>query len=159
MFSLAKGHFHSLFANPVFLSCISSWFSAQFVKTVIKLLTGSVSSLKDLVSLLVWRTGGMPSSHTALMCSLCTTIGWRSGVDSDLFIATFCFSLVVIRDAVGVRRASGLQARTLNELGAKLGALRLVDFKTVREVHGHKPLEVIVGGCIGVFNGIAFLAL
>ena len=86
MISSTLRQLQSLFANPVFLSCIFSWFSAQFIKTVIKLLGGHVSSVKELLELLLWRTGGMPSSHSSLVCTLSTTIGFRAGINSDIFI-------------------------------------------------------------------------
>lgn len=109
--------------------------------------------------MLLWRTGGMPSSHSALMCTLCTSIGFRSGIDSDIFILSFCFALVVIRDAVGVRRASGIQARVLNELGTSLCEKEILKFKPVKEVQGHKPAEVFIGCFLGVAIGIAFAVL
>jgi acid phosphatase family membrane protein YuiD len=148
-----------LCTHPTFLACITSWFSAQFVKTMIKLITGRVSSLRELFILLFWRTGGMPSSHCALMAALCTSIGFRSGFTSDIFILSFCFFLVVIRDAMGVRHASGIQAHTLNKLGSELAGKDIVNFQAIKEVHGHRPLEVIVGSLLGLFIGIAFATL
>ena len=159
MVSSIKTQIQLLHTNPLFLACVTSWFFAQFVKTVIKLITGKVSSLRELFSFLFWRTGGMPSSHCALMASLCTTIGFRSGFNSDIFVLAFCFFLVVVRDAVGVRHASGIQAQALNKLGAELAEKEIVEFKSIREVHGHKPLEVIVGSLLGLFIGIAFATL
>jgi acid phosphatase family membrane protein YuiD len=159
MVSSIKAQLQLMSTNPLFLSCITSWFSAQFVKTIIKLITGNVTSLRELFSFLLWRTGGMPSSHCALMASLCTTIGFRSGFNSDIFILSFCFFLVVARDAVGVRHASGLQAQALNKLGTELARKGIAEFKSIREVQGHKPLEVIVGTLLGSFIGIAFAIL
>jgi acid phosphatase family membrane protein YuiD len=159
MVSSVKAQLQLLYTNPLFLSCITSWFFAQFVKTMIKLITGKVSSLRELFSFLLWRTGGMPSSHCALMASLCTMIGFRSGFNSDIFILSLCFFLVVLRDAVGVRHASGLQAHTLNKLGAELTEKGITEFQSVREVHGHNPLEVIVGSLLGFFIGLAFATL
>lgn len=148
-----------LFVNPVFLACIFSWFSAQFIKTVIKLLGGNVSSVKELLELLLWRTGGMPSSHSSLVCTLSTTIGFRSGINSDIFILAIIFALVTIRDAVGVRRASGIQARVLNEIGKKLKDKEILNFKPIKEIQGHKPAEVFIGCFWGVAIGIAFSVL
>ena len=102
-----KEQLHLFFSQPAFLACLFSWLSAQLVKTLIKLFSGKVHSLKELFELLLWRTGSMPSSHSALVATLCTTIGFRSGVNSDVFILSLGFYLVTIRDAVGVRRANG----------------------------------------------------
>ena len=159
MFSLVLRQLQSLVISPVFLACLISWFSAQFIKTVIKLLAGKVSSLKELFELLVWRTGGMPSSHSALVSTLGTVIGFRSGIDSDIFILSFCFALVTIRDALGVRRATGIQACVLNEIGNRLKENNILDFTPIKEVHGHKPSEVLLGCLWGIAIGIAFSVL
>ena len=110
-----------LFKNPAFLACIISWFSTQFIKTVIKLFAGQVASLRDLFALLLWRTGGMPSSHTAFVATLCTGIGCRSGMSSALCSLALGFG--------------------------------------VKEVHGHKPAEVLFGCFWGVAIGVAFSVL
>ena len=117
MFSTVLKQIQSLIENPVFLACVTSWFSAQFLKTLIKLLAGKISSLPELFALLLWRTGGMPSSHSSLVTTLCATIGFRAGINSDIFVLSLGFALITIRDALGVRRASGIQAKVLNEVG------------------------------------------
>ena len=96
--------------NPILLSCIFSWLGAQFIKSAIKLIYGKIHSLPELLEVMFWRTGGMPSSHSAIVTSLCVTIGFRHGLNSDLFMFSLCFFFVVIRDAFGVRRSSGIQA-------------------------------------------------
>lgn len=148
-----------LMHNPVFLAAISSWIISQFLKTLITLFTNHVSSLKELFELLFWKTGGMPSSHSALVASVSTTIGFKSGIGSDLFIFSCCFALVVIRDAVGVRRSSGQQARALNELGSKMASRFKYQFKPVKEIQGHRPMEVLAGILLGFFIGVAFSTL
>lgn len=148
-----------LLQNPIFISCIFSWLSAQFIKTVIKLITGKVHSIKELIELLLWRTGGMPSSHSALVSTLCVSIGFRSGIDSDIFILAFCFMLVTIRDALGVRRSSGIQAKIINEMGRALDNEKIIKFRPIKEVQGHKPLEVLVGSLLGAAIAVAFCVL
>lgn len=159
MFSRTQFFLQSFFSNPVLLAGIFSWFFAQFIKTIIHLLTRKVNHFKDVFELLIWRTGGMPSSHTALVTSLATSIGIRNGVESDLFILSLFFALVVIRDAVGVRRSSGIQAKTINEMGIQLSTRNLLGFKSIKEVDGHKPIEVIVGAILGVSISFAFFYL
>ncbi len=159
MISSALRQLQSLLVNPVFLACIFSWFSAQFIKTVIKLLTGRVSSMKELAELLLWRTGGMPSSHSSLVCTLGITVGFRNGLGSDIFVLALCFAMVTIRDAVGVRLASGIQARVLNEIGRGLEDKDILRFRPIKEVQGHKPAEVFIGCFWGVAIGIAFSVL
>ena len=152
-----KEQLHLFFSQPAFLACLFSWLSAQLVKTLIKLFSGKVHSLKELFELLLWRTGSLPSSHSALVATLCTTIGFRSGVNSDVFILSLGFYLVTIRDAVGVRRANGLQAAMLNKIGRLLAAKNIIEeVKPIKEVQGHTPAEVIIGSLLGFFIGLAF---
>ncbi|HOT63458.1 MAG TPA: divergent PAP2 family protein, partial [Treponemataceae bacterium] len=74
-------------------------------------------------------------------------------------IFSCCFALIVIRDAVGVRRLSGQQARALNELGERVSAKMRYQFKPVKEIQGHRPMEVLVGILLGFFIGVAFATL
>ena len=154
-----KNQLVAFFTQPVLLSCVFSWLSAQLIKTFIALFSGKIRSIGEMFELLFWRTGGMPSSNSALVATLCTTIGFRDGIGSDIFILALAFFLVTVRDALGVRRASGIQARTLNKLGTDLKAKDIVDFKPVKEVHGHKPVEVLMGCLLGFFIGLAFSLL
>ena len=149
----------AFFSSPVLAAVVFSWFCAQFIKTLIKLFSGKVRSLSELLELLIWRTGGMPSSHSSLVACICTLVAFRSGFTSDVFILALCFYLVTVRDAVGVRRASGIQARTLNEMGRALEQKGLYEFKKIKEVQGHTPLEVFVGSLLGFFIGVAFSVL
>ena len=107
-----------------------------------------------------FTNGGMPSSHSALVTSLCVTIAFRHGLHSDLFIFSLCFFLVVIRDAFGVRRSSGIQARKINEIGNDLREKGILEsYKPLKEVDGHTPMEVICGCLLGFFVGLSFSLL
>lgn len=106
-----------------------------------------------------WRTGGMPSSHSALAIALATAIGINNGPDTDLFVLSLVFALVVIRDALGVRRATGQQAKVLNLMGREVSDRLSIPFRPVKEIHGHKPAEVLVGAILGFFIALAFCTL
>jgi acid phosphatase family membrane protein YuiD len=112
------------------------------------------------VEILIWRTGGMPSSHAALVSSLCSSIAFFRGITTDLFVFSFWFALVVLRDAMGVRRSAGLLAKALNNLGKQAAETTGLDFHAVKEIQGHTPLEVIVGASLGIFiaTGIYLLS-
>ncbi|MDR2702000.1 MAG: divergent PAP2 family protein [Spirochaetaceae bacterium] len=146
----------NFFENPVFLSGISSLFFAQLVKTIIHLLTIKRKNLRDTLGLLIWRTGGMPSSHSTMVAAVATSIAFYEGVDSNLFVITLMFALIIIRDALGVRRSSGLQAKVLNWLGRQAAEKLKIEFHPVKEVNGHSPLEVAVGVLLGVIIAAAF---
>ena len=146
--------------NPVWLACIFSWLIAQFIKTGINLVYGRIRSLPNLFENLIWKTGGMPSSHSALVTSLCVTIGFRHGIDSDIFVFSLMFFFVVIRDAFGVRRSSGMQAKKINEIGKELQNKKYISsYSQLKEVLGHTPMEVICGCILGFFVGFAFSIL
>lgn len=156
MFTLLSDQVKKFLSNPVLLACISSWFCAQFIKTVISILYGRIHSLYELVENLIWKTGGLPSSHSALVASLSTTVGFRNGISSDIFILSLCFFMVTIRDAVGVRRSNGIQAQKINEIGRLLNKKDIIDYKPILEVNGHTPMEVTIGCLLGFFIGLAF---
>jgi acid phosphatase family membrane protein YuiD len=123
---------------------------------MIFLLRGRHKSGREILETVVWRTGGMPSSHAALVTSLAVSAAFRAGIDSDLFIVTLFFALIIMRDAMGVRRSSGLQARALNSLGYQLDQKGEVEYHPVKEVHGHTPMEVVVGALLGLFIAAAY---
>ena len=148
------------FRNQIFLSCIFSWLGAQFLKTAINLIYGRIHSLSELFEMMIWRTGGMPSSHSALVTCLCTTIGFKDGIHSDIFMLSLCFFMIVIRDAFGVRRSSGIQSQKLNKIGKELAEKKVLDtYDSIKEVNGHTPMEVICGCILGFFIGMAFSLL
>ena len=159
MFTAIKTKMFQLFSNPVFLSCAFSWFSAQFIKTIINLCLRKIHSIPELFEFLIWKTGGFPSSHTALVCSLCTVIGFRNGINSDIFMLAFCLMMITVRDALGVRRANGVHARKINEIGRELEKKDILKYKPIKEVLGHTPMEVAVGALLGFFIGLAFSTL
>ena len=64
--------------------------------------------------------------------------------------------MVTIRDAVGVRRSSGIQARKINEIGKILNEKDILEYNTIKEVNGHTPMEVTLGCLLGFFIGLAF---
>ena len=145
------GGLKQLLENLIFLSSFLSLFTAQLLKGIIYILKNRAGKKKELIEYITWRTGGMPSSHAAVVCSLCSSIAFAEGMASNLFIFSFWFALIVLRDAMGVRRSAGLLARALNNLGKQASEKHGLDFYTVKEIQGHTPLEVVVGGFLGVF--------
>lgn len=149
----------ALFKNTVFLSAAMSLLFAQFAKAIILLFRGKPTSLRDLFATLLWKTGGMPSSHSALAVSIATSIGFTKGTGSDIFALSLFFALVVIRDAMGVRRAAGLQAKALNTLGERMSKRFKFSFKPVKEIHGHTLVQVLIGSLMGFFIALAVSTL
>jgi len=143
--------FKAIFENMIFLSTLLSLCGAQVLKGVIYVLRGRRKKKRELVEVVVWRTGGMPSSHAAVVSSLCTSIAFDRGIASDLFVFSFWFALVVLRDAMGVRLSTGLLAKGLNNLGKQVSEKAELDFHPVKEIQGHTPMEVVIGGLLGIF--------
>jgi hypothetical protein len=100
------------------------------------------------------ETGGMPSSHAASVSTLSTMVGLNEGFRSTLFGVTLFFSLIVMYDAAGLRRAAGRHAMVLNRLidehfkNPEEGAQKLM------ELLGHTPFEVLVGALLGAGSAI-----
>ena len=102
----------------------------------------------------------MPSSHSALVASFCTTIGFRNGINSDIFMLSLVFFFVTIRDAFGVRHSSGIQAHKLNVIGKELAEKKAIEkYTPIKEVDGHTPLQVILGCVLGFLIGLSFSLL
>jgi len=150
----------SFLLNPIFLSCVSSWFCCQLIKTICTFGKHKVTNAKEFFDYLFFRTGSMPSSHSALAAALTTSIFIlefdKQSTNGVSFLAFF-FYLVIIRDATGVRRSGGEQAKKINELGESLKEKGLLaEYEQLKEVKGHTPLEVLVGTLIGLIFGITF---
>jgi acid phosphatase family membrane protein YuiD len=110
------------------------------------------------------ETGGMPSSHSALMTGTAAAIGWSDGFQSPLFALASALSFVVLYDASGVRRAAGLMAERLNGLPLDLWP-GLVEgegeapLRPLKENLGHTRTEVLVGSLLGPAVALPGLAL
>jgi acid phosphatase family membrane protein YuiD len=147
----------SLIENKVFLSTVFSLSIAQVLKLVFYVLKNRKNMKKlNAIETMLWRTGGMPSSHSAVVCALAASIAIYEGIASTYFIIALVFAMVVLRDAMGVRRTAGLQAKALNNLGKEMTKHTGQDFHTVKEIQGHNPLEVLVGSCLGILIAILF---
>lgn len=109
---------------------------------------------------LMFSTGGMPSSHTAMVAALATAVGLMEGFDSTLFAISAVFAMIVIHDSTGVRRHAGFHAEVLNQLvrdfniivkGIKNPSVQNWESRQkLKELLGHKPIEVFFGGLLGV---------
>ncbi len=99
--------------------------------------------------------GGMPSAHTAFVVALDTVIWKQEGLTSAAFAVAVVFSMLIIRDAIGLRQVLGLHGRTLNMLINELPDQEEQKFpQRLLERLGHTPLQAFVGGVIGLVLGI-----
>ena len=131
--------------NYTLMSAVAGWCIAQFSKVF----TGMFRKENFSLIHLIFSTGGMPSSHSAMISALCTASGIEYGVGSFQFAITFVLAMIVMRDAAGVRKEVGEQAKAINELREKLFSWPLDD-ATLKELVGHTPLQVLIGAIVGV---------
>jgi acid phosphatase family membrane protein YuiD len=144
-----KEIFIQLGRNKIFLTTLSSWITAQFIKVLLGILREKKFDFRWLVG-----TGGMPSSHVAGASCLATAIGLEYGFESVYFALAASFTLVVMFDAQGVRRAAGKQARLLNKITEDIYWQGRFEEGMLRELLGHTPFEVIMGFLLGVVIAI-----
>lgn len=152
-------YIYGMVSSRIFLSAFFSWFVAQLIKLAVEIVRGEQRGSRDIMTTLAWKTGGMPSSHSSLVTGIATSIGFIYGVQNPLFTLALFYGVLTIRDALGVRRAAGAQARELNRIGTQLREEYGLQFKAVKEVNGHTPAEVSVGVLLGFFLGMAFSLL
>jgi acid phosphatase family membrane protein YuiD len=134
------------------LPALVAWAIAQALKLLLTSVRERRLNLRALAD-----TGGMPSSHSAIVMGLTTAVGRYDGLGSSTFAIALIFSMVVMYDAQGVRRAAGRQAEVLNRLIEDVFAQRGLREERLRELIGHTPFQVLVGAGLGV--AVGFLPL
>lgn len=142
-----------LLSNQVLVSAVISWIVAQVLKTLIEFWSTGTVQVERL-----YGNGGMPSSHSATVCGLCTGAAYRYGAGSFEFAVSFILAMVVMTDAVGVRRETGEQSKLLNMMMEE-------DFWNfddpdkiqvrLREFIGHTPIQVFCGAFLGILIAVA----
>jgi acid phosphatase family membrane protein YuiD len=131
---------------------LATWLLVQIFKLIVEVFTakGRKINFRRILG-----AGGMPSSHTACITALATSIGISEGFGSPVFALAVVFCFIVMYDAAGVRRAAGKQARVLNKIIESDGQNINIQEKLV-ELLGHSPVEVLVGVIVGIAFGLLF---
>lgn len=135
--------------NPFLLTVLLAFVSAQTLKVITHAVVYKEFDIKRF-----FGDGGMPSAHTATVSSLATFAGISYGLDSFEFAICAMLTLIVCRDAVGVRMETGKQAQIINELRSLIESKETIEIK-LKEFVGHTPLQVTMGLLLGVAIGIA----
>lgn len=160
--------FEVIIGNKIFLSALFSWFFAQSIKMIIGIVTNiniirkarediteeekeRIGILRNMMTNLLWKTGGMPSSHTSTSTGLTLAIGFQEGFSSSVFIMAFFFTGIVIRDSFGVRLLAGKLARRVNVLIDVYNINAKKQLEKLKIVEGHTFPEVFVGIILGIF--------
>ncbi len=131
------------------LAPLVAWAIAQAAKVILTSVRQRKLNLRVLA-----ETGGMPSSHAAIVMGMTTAVGKYAGLTSAPFAIALIFSFVVMYDAAGLRRAAGRQAAILNRLVEDLVHMRGMQEQRLRELLGHTPVEVLVGAMLGIVVGL-----
>lgn len=148
--------------NYVLTAAVISWCAAQVIKTILNFI-----QTKKFHAERLFGAGGMPSSHSALVCSATVAMCRECGVGSPEFAIMFIMAMIVMYDAMGVRRSAGLHARELNRIN-RLFAVKGIKLnddsdkdesdksaneqkkKELKEYLGHTPFEVLGGALLGI---------
>ncbi len=133
--------FFSFFNNSVLFWSLLSCFIAQFFKILFNFF-----STGEIRFGIMFETGGMPSSHSALITGASSGLGYELGFDSAIFALSVAVGLIVMYDASGVRKSAGIQAAEINKLSKKLDPQSELQLK---ETLGHTKIEVLVGSFLG----------
>ena len=139
---------NDLLNNPVMISTALSWFLAQIIKTTLHTIVSRTFVAERLVG-----TGGMPSSHSATVCGLATSVAITCGLSGAEFAIAVSFAIVTMYDALGIRRQAGKQAQILNEMiqvFADMGREEISPEDRLKELLGHTPLQVLAGAVLGI---------
>lgn len=160
-----------LTSNSLLNICFLSWFSAQVIKMMLDFYMNKSLNLERLTG-----SGGMPSSHTALVVSLAVGVARIEGYGSTEFVIAMVLAAIVMYDAMGVRREAGRHAKLLNQMAfdikdifSSLKTQIILDFsdgeesaveqdphRVLKEFLGHTPLEVLAGCLLGILVAVGY---
>lgn len=139
-----------LINNKLVVSALIGWCTAQVLKTIINALMTKEFSAERLIG-----SGGMPSSHSATVCGLTTAAAIIYGLGSAEFAISFILAVIVMYDAMGVRRETGKQAKLLNMMMSTFKhEYKGFSQELLKEYIGHTPLQVLAGAALGIVLAI-----
>ena len=136
--------------NLILNLSILAWALAQILKFVVTLVTKRKLDFRHILS-----SGGMPSSHSAFVCACASSMGYIYGWASPVFTISAVVAIVVMYDAANVRKAAGEQAKILNYIMDHWTEMKPALFgKELKELLGHTPIQVFMGGVLGIAVGL-----
>ena len=138
-----------IFDNHLLVNSLIAWAVAQIIKTLIY---AAIHRKLDFQRL--FGDGGMPSGHSATVTAMATTSAIEYGLASPVFAITAILGIIVMHDAIGVRREAGKHAKILNHLLLSLSQDTPSE-DVLKEFLGHTPLQVCFGALLGF--GVAML--
>ena len=141
--------------NFVLVTALCASLLAQLIKVLLNLFI-----FHRFIAERMWGAGGMPSSHSATVCAMVVATGRFCGMNSPQFAIAAVLSIIVMYDAMGVRRETGEQAKVLNRLlnewmDQESEILPILGDKKLKEMVGHTPIQVVTGAAFGAVIGFA----
>jgi len=151
--------FEELVDNKVLIFAGLAWIIAQIIKIILTLVTE-----KKFRPDRIFGDGGMPSGHSATVTSLAVLVGWTQGFASAAFAIAMILAIIVMNDAVGVRREAGKHAASIKELAEIVNQYFDAKDKEVRTeklklLVGHTPLQVFMGAALGIIVAILCITI
>lgn len=145
-----------IFSNRILMSAFWGWFVAQVLKTIIYVIVNKNFNPERLMG-----DGGMPSSHSATVMALVTSTFLTYGAGSFEFAISGVLALIVMHDAMGVRRQAGKQAVVINNMMDWFKELDqdIPVEQKLKEFVGHTPLQVLFGAILGIVVGTIVISL
>ena len=145
-----------IFSNRILMSAFWGWFVAQVLKTIIYVIVNKNFNPERLMG-----DGGMPSSHSATVMALVTSTFLTYGAGSFEFAISGVLALIVMHDAMGVRRQAGKQAVMINNMMDWFKELDqdIPVEQKLKEFVGHTPLQVLFGAILGIVVGAIVISL
>jgi uncharacterized protein len=138
--------FPSILDNRILMIALFACLLAQLLKAIVAVIQHGKIDVRAMIG-----TGGMPSAHSALVTALAMGVGQTAGWASGEFAIAFCFAIIVMYDAAGVRQAAGKQARILNQILDELFHEHpTFNEDRLKELLGHTPVQVIAGSILGI---------
>ncbi len=151
--------FKSLISNHALIVAVASWAISQILKFFTNLAVSREFDWRRITS-----DGGMPSAHSATVTSLAIMVGYIEKVGSAAFALAMIFAIVVMRDAVGVRREAGKQAKSIKDIadainGTFVGKDKEIRTENLKLLVGHTPLQVVFGAFLGALVAILYIVI
>ncbi len=133
--------------NSILFFALLWWAIVQFIKVPV------YYAMHRKFNFGLWfSAGGMPSSHSALVCALTTGVALHDGMSSTAFAVCVVLSMIIMYDAAGIRQAASIQARLINKMMDELFQGHPISEQRLKELLGHTRVEVFIGALIGVFG-------
>ena len=142
--------------NFVLVTAVCASLLAQFIKVLLNLFI-----FHRFIAERMWGAGGMPSSHSATVCAMVVATGRYCGITSTEFALAAVISIIVMYDAMGVRRETGIQAKVLNEMLEAFSTMgkKMSPEEKLKEFVGHTPLQVLAGAILGIVIAVVICYL